>query len=272
LLPSSVVRKMRDNPRSRCETRLVVALVLDLCNFTKISTSCTPLELIGYINAIFSAFDRKVKKLGLFKMDTIGDAYVAAGWLDSLDPAEASKRCTDMIRLSQRMIKVLERHREFSGKDLRCRIGISKGVVYAGVLGHLQPRYHLFGSPVREAEGLESRCEVDGVHVSASVLKALSSQPGSGSKAQGFTGGFFVRARSAGDFRVERTRTMTRNATSDPSYVEDVTPTRTPSEAFRRVHSLQSRSRKQRPSAAAPAAGLALVDRVQLSEQINPKP
>jgi class 3 adenylate cyclase len=112
-------------------------------------------------------------------MDTIGDAYVAAGLLNSLDPAEATERCDTlfffaflavfsvislrsetpsghgraaadghgcwgrcaaMIRLSQRMLKVLERHREVSGKDLRCRIGISTGEVYAGVLGRLQPR------------------------------------------------------------------------------------------------------------------------------------
>ena len=30
---------------------------------------------------------------GLFKMDTIGDAYVAAGWLNSLDPADSAERC-----------------------------------------------------------------------------------------------------------------------------------------------------------------------------------
>ncbi|KAJ1485438.1 nucleotide cyclase [Baffinella frigidus] len=138
----------------------------------------TPLQLIGYINSIFSAFDREVKKQGLFKMDTIGDAYVAAGLLNSLDPAEATERCAAMIRLSQRMLKVLEDHREVSGKDLRCRIGISTGEVYAGVLGRLQPRYHLFGEPMRTAEQLEQRCAVDGVHVSAPVMEALSSRPG----------------------------------------------------------------------------------------------
>ncbi|KAJ1493673.1 nucleotide cyclase [Baffinella frigidus] len=124
---------MRDNPdaKSSCETRLVVVLVLDLCNFTKFSQEGTPLQLI---------LDREVKKQGLFKMDTIGDAYVAAGWLNSLDPAEATERCAAMICLSQRMLKVLEDHREVSGKDLRCRIGISTGEVYAGVLGRLQPR------------------------------------------------------------------------------------------------------------------------------------
>ncbi|KAJ1493659.1 nucleotide cyclase [Baffinella frigidus] len=180
LLPSNVVRKMRDNPdaKSSCETRLVVVLVLDLCNFTMISQEGTPLQLIGYINSIFSAFDREVKKQGLFKMDTIGDAYVAAGLLKSPDPAEVTERCAAMIRLSQRMLKVLERHREVSGKDLRCRIGISTGEVYAGVLGRLQPRYHLFGEPMRIAEELEQRCAVDGVHVSAPVMKALASRPG----------------------------------------------------------------------------------------------
>ena len=40
LLPSKVVQKiLRDQPdaKSSCETRRVVVLVLDLCNFTKIS-------------------------------------------------------------------------------------------------------------------------------------------------------------------------------------------------------------------------------------------
>ena len=32
-------------------------------------------------------------------------------------------RCGAMIRLSQRMLRVLELHRVMSGKDLRCRIG-----------------------------------------------------------------------------------------------------------------------------------------------------
>ena len=52
-----------------------------------------------------------------------------------------------MIRLSQRMLKVLEDHREVSGKDLRSRIGIASGEVYAGVLGRLQPRYLTHNKP-----------------------------------------------------------------------------------------------------------------------------
>ncbi|KAJ1488672.1 nucleotide cyclase [Baffinella frigidus] len=165
---------MRDNPdaKASCETRIVVVLVLDLCN----------LSIITYINNIFSAFDREVKKQGLFKMDTIGDAYVAAGWLNSLDPAEATERCAAMIRLSQRLLRVLA----VSGQDVRCRIGISKGVVYAGVLGRLQPRYHLFGEPMRIAEQLGSRGAVDSVHVSAPAPEEVS---------QAWTGNSSTRAR-----------------------------------------------------------------------------
>ncbi|KAJ1493672.1 hypothetical protein T484DRAFT_1558453, partial [Baffinella frigidus] len=87
-------------------------------------------------------FDRAFSSQGLFKMDTIGDAYVAAGGHGraAADGHGCWGRCAAMIRLSQRMLKVLEDHREVDGKDLRCRIGISTGEVYAGVLGRLQPR------------------------------------------------------------------------------------------------------------------------------------
>jgi len=131
-------------------------------------------------------------------MDTIGDAYVAAGWLNSLDPAEATERCAAMIRLSQRLLRVLAVQREVSGQDVRCRIGISKGVVYAGVLGRLQPRYHLFGEPMRIAEQLGSRGAVDSVHVSAPVMEALATRPGPQAPeevSQAWTGNSSTRAR-----------------------------------------------------------------------------
>ncbi|KAJ1470692.1 nucleotide cyclase [Baffinella frigidus] len=213
---------------------------MDLCNFTKISQEGTPLQLIGYINSIFSAFDREVKKQGLFKMDTIGDAYVAAGWLNSLDPAEATERCAAMIRLSQRILRVLEDHREVNGKDLRCRIGISTGEVYAGVLGRLQPRYHLFGETMRIAEQLEQRCAVDGVHVSAPVMKALSSRPGLQESRAGQPGTSSTRVPSPRDWTgvdisvgdqgriVMRTRSSEDDRVgSGPAQLKNVNPTRT---------------------------------------------
>ncbi|KAJ1493254.1 hypothetical protein T484DRAFT_1769087, partial [Baffinella frigidus] len=64
------------------------------------------------------------------------------------------------------VLATLAKYRKNQDIDLRCRIGISRGSVYAGVLGKLQPRYQLLGKPMRVAEELEGNSMVDGVHVS----------------------------------------------------------------------------------------------------------
>jgi hypothetical protein len=44
---------------------------------------------------------------GLFKMDTIGDAYVAAAWLHSTDPEEETERYHHVYLLSSRLFIIL---------------------------------------------------------------------------------------------------------------------------------------------------------------------
>ncbi|KAJ1493241.1 hypothetical protein T484DRAFT_1769051 [Baffinella frigidus] len=56
---------------------------------------------------------------GLFKMDAVGDSYVAAGWLPGLEPSHAAERCLAMVRVAQRMLRVLAQHRSESGWNVR---------------------------------------------------------------------------------------------------------------------------------------------------------
>ncbi|KAJ1494310.1 guanylyl and adenylyl cyclase family member [Baffinella frigidus] len=59
----------------------------------------------------------------------------------------------------------------FGGLNVQCRIGIDIGPVFAGVVGTLQPRYHLVGAPVHTAIALEQTCKVGTVHVSATAAE-----------------------------------------------------------------------------------------------------
>ena len=96
-------------------------------------------------------------------MDTIGDAYIVAGFLPSPPPAdgagaapelaaEGRRVCRDVLRLAVRMIDVVEARRAETGLAVHCRIGVSLGPVVAGTLGRLQPRFHLIGPGARSAE------------------------------------------------------------------------------------------------------------------------
>jgi hypothetical protein len=46
--------------------------------------------------------------------------------------------------------------------------------VFAGVLGRLQPRFHIFGDAVRTAESMEQSGQVDAVHASHCFISSLS--------------------------------------------------------------------------------------------------
>ena len=57
----------------------VTLLFADIVEFTRLSASLAPDELVGMLNATFSAFDGLVDRYGLEKVKTIGDAYMVVG-------------------------------------------------------------------------------------------------------------------------------------------------------------------------------------------------
>jgi class 3 adenylate cyclase len=87
-------------------------------------------------------------------MDTIGDAYVAAVLLPHGSPAHVeAAACCRVLTAARGMINAVVACRQTTGRTgLACRIGVSVGSVLAGVLGQLQPRFHIFGSGIHVAE------------------------------------------------------------------------------------------------------------------------
>jgi class 3 adenylate cyclase len=87
-------------------------------------------------------------------MDTIGDAYVAAALLPPGSPANVeAAACCRVLAAARDMINAVVACRQATGRTgLGCRIGVSVGDVLAGVLGQLQPRFHIFGSGIHVAE------------------------------------------------------------------------------------------------------------------------
>jgi hypothetical protein len=149
------------------------------------------LDVARLMHRLFSAFDAAVADAGLFKMDTVGDAYVAAGFFpqvsasqqpgnDSEEIAAASaaattgKACDRVLRVARDMIAAVAACREETGRDVHCRIGVSAGEVLAGVLGRLQPRFHIFGAGLSGAERHEKAGQIDAVHASPTFMAALA--------------------------------------------------------------------------------------------------
>jgi hypothetical protein len=143
------------------------------------------IDVARLMHRLFSAFDAAVTGAGLFKMDTVGDAYVAAGFLpqsqplpfqstENADALEAGQACDRVLLAARDMIAAVAACREDTGRDVHCRIGVSAGEVLAGVLGRLQPRFHIFGAGLSAAERHEKAGQIDAVHASPAFMAALA--------------------------------------------------------------------------------------------------
>ena len=73
----------------------VTILFSDLVGFTKMSSKTTATELVKLLNDLFTRFDVRAEALGLEKIKTIGDAYMAVGGLPIPRPDHAAL-CAEM--------------------------------------------------------------------------------------------------------------------------------------------------------------------------------
>jgi len=171
--------------------RRAIVLHLDLKNYTGLTRSLLVRELAQHIDNIFRQFDTLVtdsgaKRLGLFKIDTIGDAYEAAAWLsDSYDGTCTTREeyealqqrdvdvCRCMNAVGWAMVEEVRKYSNSKGINIECRVGISSGQVLAGMLGKLSPRFHLMGEAVWAAHKLEASAAVNAVQVGEHVQLML---------------------------------------------------------------------------------------------------
>jgi class 3 adenylate cyclase len=170
ILPGQIVGRLNNGEAviaDRFES--VTILFCDLVGFTKVASRIAPGQLVDSLNRIFSAFDTLAASLGVEKIKTIGDAYMAAAGL----PEVRSDHAEVMGELALCMLEALERLNRDAETRFRARIGMHSGPVVAGVIGRNKFIYDVWGDTVNVASRLESCSLPERIHVSDEMRNAL---------------------------------------------------------------------------------------------------
>ena len=163
------------------ETLECVCLCSDLCDFTKLSASMSHTRLVQVLKQTFSIFDDLVDARGLYKMDTVGDAFVALGVVPLKEALRNGESLTqarervvrNVVELAVEMQDAIVGLRRDTGLPLSQRIGVHIGPVYCGCIGKMQTRFHVVGKTLLMAEELEKQGRKDSVLVSSEVSNLM---------------------------------------------------------------------------------------------------
>ncbi|KAL3204156.1 hypothetical protein MRX96_011827 [Rhipicephalus microplus] len=173
MIPKTVADQLRSGETSvnTCQYFASVTILFsDVVSFTEICSRITPMEVVSMLNSMYSLFDELTEKHGVYKVETIGDAYMVVSGAPEPEPNHSEKVC----EMGLAMVKVIGDLKDPStGKSLKIRVGVHSGAVVAGVVGLKMPRYCLFGDSVNTASRMESTSEALRVHISEKAKELL---------------------------------------------------------------------------------------------------
>uniref|UniRef100_UPI00358E5B26 guanylyl cyclase C-like isoform X2 n=1 Tax=Myxine glutinosa TaxID=7769 RepID=UPI00358E5B26 len=173
LLPPAVVQSLKLNGKVDPELFDDVTIYLsDIVGFTTICKHSEPMEVVSLLNELYQQFDRIADKYDVYKVETIGDAYMVVSGLPKRNgqqhAAEVANTALDILAF------VGNFHiPHLPGVPLWLRVGIHTGCCAAGVVGNKMPRYCLFGDSVSIASRMESRGSPCRIHISQATVDAL---------------------------------------------------------------------------------------------------
>jgi len=173
--PSRTTAESKKAPIADLFTETTI-MFADIAGFTAWSNKREPSEVFTLLESIFNVFDRIADRRGVFKVETVGDCYVAVCGLPepTRDHAIVMARFSwECMRAMRKIKKTLEKKLGQDTNDLDMRFGLHSGPVTAGVIRGNRPRFQLFGDSMNKTSRIESHGQKGRVHISEEMANIL---------------------------------------------------------------------------------------------------
>lgn len=154
----------------------VTVMFADIAGFTAWSSVREPSQVFMLLEHVYADFDEIARRRGVFKVETVGDCYVAACGLPDPNPRHAvtmARFARDCLHRMNDLTTHLEVDLGPDTGELELRVGLHSGPVTAGVLRGEKARFQLFGDTMNTTSRIESTGQPNRIHISSDTADLL---------------------------------------------------------------------------------------------------
>jgi len=178
LYPRQVAEALRDGRRlspQRSEEATVV--FMDIVHFTDICSELAPAKVCNMLHRLFCNFDCLSMQFGVYKVETIGDAYVGVTNLVAEQRADHALRAARFALATVRAaVETLVDIEDTRKGNINIRVGFDCGPVEGNVVGIRNLRFSLFGDTVNCAARMEAASAPGHILCTERAMKLVSKQ------------------------------------------------------------------------------------------------
>nr|CAD7438732.1 unnamed protein product [Timema bartmani] len=162
------IHRAGESHMSTCQTfDAVSVLFCELVDFNSVTLQ-DAMDVVTSMNAVFTCFDALMDRFNVYKVETVGQVYMAVSGAPEFTPDHAQ----NVADVSLCLVRRVEQMHLPSGIRIQIRIGefdvfllvsgVHTGPVVAGIVGMKVPRYCLFGDTVNTAARMQTTSQGKG--------------------------------------------------------------------------------------------------------------
>ena len=177
ILPDDVVSELKAGKGRVTHSHACITVFFsDIVGFTDLCGKYDTATVVDMLHDVFSKFDAIAATHSVFKVETIGDAYMA---VCGHDVATYDTQCKRVMAFAKEAMRVVARCPALPlGDRLRIRVGVHSGPASSGVIGTTRPHFCFFGQTINYASRMESTSVPMRAHVSGAAVARLADETG----------------------------------------------------------------------------------------------
>lgn len=174
-LPDEMADEILNGQRPKAKHYSSISVVFtDIKNFTQISETYRPQELVEILNKYYSKFDEISSRYNVERVKTIGDSYMGVAGCPTRRKDHPVRAILAALEIQNWILDLEEQYKSNNEDYIELKIGVNTGEAVAGIIGKFRHAFDVWGDTVNVAFRMQETCEAGKINITEHTYKHIA--------------------------------------------------------------------------------------------------